>query len=182
MAGHCFVTASSMVHSPIFTRKTTRTAGLDGSAARVLRGAFCHAPRLALGILLFSCVGAVTSHAQSHEVVCKDGTGDFESAFRTGVELRVGATRNGELATRACEGALEWERQRLVVASGVAQIDVDAFGVDLGLGVPVAALQVKKTGDVCCMEYRIYSLKKPARLLRKIEGGSFFSAADTDLD
>ena len=53
----------------------------------------------------------------------------------------------------------------------VAQIDVDAFGVDLGLGVPVAALQVQKTSDRCCRAYRIYSLRKPSRLLRKIKGG-----------
>lgn len=143
---------------------------------------FSYSARVVLAVCLLSCVTAVASHAQSLEVVCKDGAGDFESLFHTGVELQVGATRNGQLATRACEGALEWDRQRLVVATDVAQIDVDAFGVDLGLGVPVAALQVQKTSDKCCREYRIYSLKKPSRLLRKIEGGSFFSAADTDLD
>ena len=32
------------------------------------------------------------------------------------------------------------------------------------------------------MEYKIYSLEKPPRLLRTITGGDFFSAADTDLD
>jgi hypothetical protein len=69
-----------------------------------------------------------------------------------------------------------------VIASGVAEIDVDVFGVDLGVGGPVTALQVKKANDECCREYRIYSLKRPSRLLREIHGGSFFSAADTDLD
>ena len=32
------------------------------------------------------------------------------------------------------------------------------------------------------MEYRIYSLEKPPRLLRTITGGEFFSASDEDLD
>jgi hypothetical protein len=54
--------------------------------------------------------------------------------------------------------------------------------VDIGLGVPVAALQVKKSKEDCCMEYDVYSLHAPPMLLRRITGGSVFGAADTDLD
>jgi len=32
------------------------------------------------------------------------------------------------------------------------------------------------------MQYQVYSLEKPPRLLRTVTGGDFFSAADTDLD
>jgi len=182
MAGHYSVTASSMARSPILRGNITETSVVDHSEVRKSPAILLHGALVAMALLFCSCASAIACHAQSLEVVCKNGTGDFEAVFQTGVELRVGATRNGELATRACDGALESERQRLVVASGVAQIDVDAFGVDLGLGVPIAAIQVKKTSEECCMEYRIYSLKKPSRLLRKIDGGSYFSAADTDLD
>jgi len=54
--------------------------------------------------------------------------------------------------------------------------------VDLGVGVPVVAFQVKKSAAECCMVYKIYSLREPPALLRSISGGEFFSAADTDLD
>ena len=70
----------------------------------------------------------------------------------------------------------------LVVAESVSQIDLDAFGVDLGDGIPVAAFQIKKSESDCCMDYAIYSLNKPSRLLRAITGGGYFSASDIDLD
>jgi hypothetical protein len=98
------------------------------------------------------------------------------------VIVRVRAARNGKLATRACDATLVWKKHSVTVATGASQIDVDAFGVDLGLGLPVAAFQVKKSNSECCMEYQIYSLERPPRLLRTITGGDFFSAADTDLD
>ena len=69
-----------------------------------------------------------------------------------------------------------------MVSDAAPELDVDAFGVDLGMGVPVVAVQVKKSKAECCMEYRIYSLREPPVLLRSITGGRFFSAADTDLD
>lgn len=96
--------------------------------------------------------------------------------------MQVGATRNGGLAARACEATLAWNKQVLVIAKNASQIDLDTFGVDLGLGVPVATFQVKKSGSGCCMEYQVYSLATPPRLLRTITGGDFFSAADTDMD
>ena len=181
MAVSCFVTASSMGHSSIPTVDTIQNAGYTHSSARNAPKVFCRSVRFALSLFFFYMVANVCQ-AQSREVVCKNGIGEFDAVFHTGVEVRVGAARNGELATRVCEGTINWERQKLVVEPTAAQIDVDAFGVDLGLPVQVATLQVKKTSDECCMEYRIYSLRKPLRLLRKITGGSFFSAADTDLD
>ena len=77
---------------------------------------------------------------------------------------------------------LLWDKQKLRVAAAAAQVDVDAFGVDVGLGQPVVTLQVKKIDSECCMTFQIYSLQKPPKLLRTITGGSFFSTADTDLD
>jgi hypothetical protein len=119
---------------------------------------------------------------QGRSVLCNGGDGVLDVEFRPGFRLHVGAARNGQLATRACAAKLVWEKQELVVATGVAQLDVDAFGVDLGDGIPVAAFQIKKSDAECCMEYRIYSLEEPPRLLRTITGGEFFSASDMDLD
>jgi hypothetical protein len=136
----------------------------------------------ALALFLLSCLTASVCHAQTHDVICRDGAGDFEFEFHTGVAVHVGAARNGELATRVCEAALSWNNQNLVIAAAASQLDVDAFGVDLGLGVPVVTLQVKKSKADCCMDYKIYSLREPPVLLRSIAGGEFFSAADTDLD
>src|SRR5438309_489816 len=61
-------------------------------------------------------------------------------------------------------------------------MDLDAFGIDLGLGLPVATFQMKKANTECCMTLQIFSLRKPPKLLRTITGGSFFSTADSDLD
>jgi hypothetical protein len=135
-----------------------------------------------LGLFLFSCLTARVSHAQGRDIVCRDGDGEFAAEFPTGVIVWAGATRNDLLAARACNAELSWGDQNLVVASGVSVTDIDAFGVDIGLGVPVAALQVKKSKEDCCMEYNIYSLHAPPILLRRITGGSVFGAADTDLD
>jgi hypothetical protein len=70
----------------------------------------------------------------------------------------------------------------LVVAGSAAEVDLDAFGTDFGDGIPVASFQIKKTDSDCCMDYAVYSLQKPPRLLRTITGGEFFSASDADLD
>jgi hypothetical protein len=138
--------------------------------------------RTSLALFFLFCLTARVCHAQRHDVICDKGAGDFEAEFRTGVRVHVGAARNGGLATRLCDAALSWDKGNLAIAAGASQLDVDAFGVDLGLGVPVVAFQVKKSAAECCMEYRVYSLRTPAVLLRSITGGEFFSAADTDLD
>jgi hypothetical protein len=135
-----------------------------------------------LAPLLFLFALADACHAQNRDVVCNLGTGNFTAQFRTGVAVRVGAARNGGLAERLCQAGLSWANQNLVIADQAAQVDVDAFGADLGFGVPVVAFQVKKSPSACCVEYRIYSLRKPPKLLQTITGGDFFSAADTDLD
>jgi hypothetical protein len=119
---------------------------------------------------------------QPHPVLCSDGTGHFETEFRTGVKVHIGAARNGALATRSCTANLIWGNQALVVAASAAEVDLDAFGTDFGDGIPVAAFQIKKADSDCCMNYAVYSLQKPPRLLRTITGGEFFSAADLELD
>ena len=136
----------------------------------------------ALTLFLLSCLTAHVCHAQSRDVVCRDGAGDFEAEFRTGVTVSVGPARNELLDARVCRAAISWGDQNLEVAAEVPQLDIDAFGVDLGLGAPVVALQIKKSKAECCMEYHIYSLREPPVLLRRLSGGQFFSAADTDLD
>ena len=136
-------------------------------------------------VLVALCyVSASLSVAQEHDVLCRDGDGSFQAEFHTGVTVQVGAARAGQLATRACEATLSWNKNRnsLIAATKASQLDVDTFGVDLGMGVPVTTFQVKSSSNQCCMQYQIYSLEKPSRLLRIITGGSFFRAADSDLD
>ena len=140
-------------------------------------------PRLAMAAaLLLLCLTSRLCLAQMHDVLCTEGEGNFEAEFNNGVRVRVGAARNGTFATRACAGTLSWDKQELSVARDASQVDIDGFSVDLGVGVPVVAFQVKKSGSDCCMEYRIYALEKPPHLLRTITGGGFFGASDTDLD
>lgn len=122
------------------------------------------------------------SQSPAHSVLCSAGAGNFDSEFPTGVKAHIGAARNGGLATRACTASLNWANQALVVAASASQVDLDAFGADLGDGVPVAAFQIKKSEADCCMDYAIYSLHKPPRLMRAITGGGFFNASDIDSD
>ncbi len=152
--------------------------GMPCSRFLFSRRGFASAPVLLL--LIFAASAAC--HAQARDVLCRQGSGEFDAAFRSGIRAHVGASRTLELATRACDAALSWEDQSVIVAGGSFELDLDAFGVDLGLGTPVAAFQVKKSKADCCMEYKIYSLKNPPELLQSIRGGDFFSAADTDLD
>jgi hypothetical protein len=135
-----------------------------------------------VAIFLFSFLAASNCHGQNRDILCRDGVGDFDVEFLTGVRVHVGAGRNQELAARVCNASLIWSDQTLALTSAVSELDIDALGVDLGLGVPILALQVKKSKTDCCMAYEIYSLKQPPVLLRRIVGGEFFSAADTDLD
>jgi hypothetical protein len=134
---------------------------------------------LAALLLLWAALGF--GQATVRSIVCRSGNGNFDAEFRTGVRIHVGAARN-EFATHSCAAKLTWDNQDLPIATGVAELDVDAFGADLGYGVPVAAFQIKKSDSDCCVDYRIYSLEKPPRLLRTLSGGDFFNASDTDLD
>jgi hypothetical protein len=135
-----------------------------------------------LAFLALFCAGATLCHAQTDSVVCSRGTGSFGITFRTGVTVEVGAARRDGLATRMCQATLGWDKRSLVVTDAAAQVDVDALGIDLGLGTPVVAFQVKRADADCCRTFLIYSLQKPPKLLRTITGGSFFSAADAELD
>lgn len=128
------------------------------------------------------CVFALDLSAQARDVVCQGGSGSFESLFRTGVKVSVGAVRNHEFAARACAAKLTWGDRDLTVEPQAWQVDVDAMGIDFGLGSPAVALQIKRTDIDGFMQYEIYSLKKPPQRLRVITGGDWYSAADTDLD
>jgi len=138
------------------------------------------------GLLSFGFVSLVVNIClgQTRDVVCDDGYGRFETTFVSGVSVTVGAAKSGGsgLAKRSCGGALAWDRRDLPVASEASQVDIDVLGVDLGLGTPVVAFQVKNSAADWYMTYHIYSLKKPPKLLRTITGGDSFRAADTDLN
>src|SRR5215470_1569015 len=124
----------------------------------------------AIGIPLLQAVICL-SQPPSASILCHNGSGTFDARFRTGVSVHVGAARGSgttSLATRACEAKLSWEKEEIVVGNNAAQIDLDAFGVDFGNGKPAAAFQIRKSDADCCMEYRIYSLEKPPRLVRTI--------------
>jgi hypothetical protein len=130
---------------------------------------------IAVSLLLNVC------SAETHDVLCKAGDTRFEAYFHTGIDVIVGPVEKGRLATRSCEATLSGKKD-VLVASDVAEIDLDIFGVDLERNEPVAAFQIKKSQMQCCMVYKIYSLEDPPRLLRTISGGQFFSTADRDLD
>jgi hypothetical protein len=133
-------------------------------------------------LLLSVCVLAMVGSIEAQEVVCSGGFGSFKSTFATGVTVSVDARRNTEFAGRICEAKLNWDKKDLVVEPKAWQVDVDAMGIDLGLGAPVVAFQLRKSNVDRLVKYQIYSLKEPPRLLRTITGGSDYSAADTDLD
>src|SRR5260370_24494291 len=79
--------------------------------------------------------------AQTHDVLCTEGDGNFEAQFRTGIKVRVGAARNGTFAIRSCAATLSWDKEELPVADNASQLEVAGFGVDLGAGLPVATFQ-----------------------------------------
>ena len=120
-----------------------------------------------------TCVTAGVCHAQSRDVVCREGVGDFEAEFVTGVAVRVGAVKERGSGCASLRGRAQLGRSKFCGRGAASQADVDAFGVDLGVGAPVAAIQVKKSKSECCMEYKIYSLRAPPALLRSITAGSF---------
>ena len=145
----------------------------------------CHPYRrvaIAFATLLLLCSIRTLAQDYDHQILCMDGDGGFQAESASGITVKVSATKSGGMSTRACEATLMWNKQALPVATNATQIDLDGFGIDLGLGAPVAAFQIKNSANQCCMEYQIYSLQKPPRLLRTITGGDFFSAADVDLD
>lgn len=131
---------------------------------------------------LFFYAIANSCAAQTGSPLCSNGNNEFHATFGTQVGVTVQSGKNEGLSERECEATLHWETKKLVVAEHAAQIDLDMFGVDLKTDGPVAAFQIKKTNDECCVSYQIYSLARPPRLLRTITGGSSFAASDRDLD
>ena len=120
--------------------------------------------------------------AQVHDVLCDKGNGSFNASFKTGVRVSVGPVKSGALSIRACQATLAWGKDSLTVATGVAEIDLDMFGVELADAGPVAAFQVREESGACCVTYKIYSLETPPRLLRTVTGGEYFAGQDTDMD
>jgi len=135
---------------------------------------------IVFGFALMSFCGVCS--AQLHDMLCKAGNGWFEAQSVTGVKVSVGAQKDGLLATRSCQASLSWGKQKLIIAEGTSQVDLDLFGADIGADGPVAAFVTPDSNAKCCVTYHIYSLQEPPHLLRTISGGGFFSAADTDLD
>src|SRR5437660_12242897 len=105
--------------------------------------------RCGLAAASFLLVWATVSacQTQSRDVLCSGGVGSVDAEFRTGIKVHAGAARSGRLATRTCAARLSWEKQELIVATDASQLDVDGFGVDSGVGVPVAACQMKKSNS-----------------------------------
>src|SRR5271166_4182665 len=70
----------------------------------------------AVAVFFFFSLSATVCHAQIRDVVCRDGAGDFDAEFQTGVAVRVGPSRAGLLEARVCEAVIHWGDQSLVVA------------------------------------------------------------------
>jgi hypothetical protein len=130
----------------------------------------------------FLCAATIACHGQIHSATCDDGSGKYQHKFATGISVSVGAVRNGQLAVRACEARLTWNKQDLLAVPDAWEVAIDLLGADVGLDSPVAAFRIRKSDIDSRSVYQIYSLKKPPLLLRTITGGDAYSAADTDLD
>jgi hypothetical protein len=114
--------------------------------------------------------------------VCQNGVGEYSAKSIDGVNVHVGARKVQGFASRECESILSWKDQQIIAVTNAWQVDVDALDIDLGLGAPVLAIQIKPTAVTRYATYQIYSLHKPPQLLKEITGGDNYSAADTDLD
>src|SRR5262244_4505365 len=114
-------------------------------------------PLYVAGITLVWVVlgSAVPSPGQPpvREFLCRAGSRHFDGESQNGIKVHVGAAKSGGLATRSCAASLTWEKQELIVSAAAAEIDLDAFGIDLGDGVPVAAFQIRHSDSDCCADY-----------------------------
>lgn len=120
--------------------------------------------------------------AEDQQALCDRGNGSFDARMSTGVRVVVNAPHTGAFAARTCSASFDWKDQNFVVVPGTAQVDIDVMGADLGLGEPVVAFQTRQADNDWRATYSIYSLKGAPLLLRTIEGGDFYRAADTDFD
>jgi hypothetical protein len=142
------------------------------------------------GLICAACAGQTASFATNptRYLVCDHGDGSFRgnlprNAPAHDVTVSVSSTRqNNGFATHTCLAELTWSGTNLNVTRDAAQADIDVMGADLGLGALVVAFQVKATDADPTIQYKIYSLSTPPRLLRTITGQDYFSAADTRLD
>lgn len=136
-----------------------------------------------LSCVLFAVSTLLSNHcaAQSFKSLCIDGNNKFQAISHTRVSVAIAPAQSGGFGTHLCQAVLEWQKDSLTVAKSAQEVDLDLFDVDLeGLG-PVAAFQIRESDEECCRTYQIYSLEKPAHLVRTIRGGTFHGA-DTDMD
>jgi hypothetical protein len=125
---------------------------------------------------------SLEAHSQSGDAVCENGVGSFSAISNTGVSVYVGSQKTEGFGTRDCMLSLGFKGATNVVVSHAWQLDVDAMGVDLGLGTPVLALATKATDTTRFATYQLYSLKGVPHLIREITGSDSYSAKDSDLD
>jgi hypothetical protein len=133
-------------------------------------------------VLLLICGSCSGGWAQSRQVVCDRGSGHFEANFPTGVTVRVDAVKSGGFATRACEAELRWGTEREVVVKTAAQVDIDALGADMGMGVPVVAFVVRPAQDDLHANYEIWSMERKPRRLLTLTGGESYRAVDAEFN
>lgn len=138
----------------------------------------------AKALLWAACICATQGlcRGQMSGMVCTNGSGQFTSTSTTKVTVTVGAQKEDGFATHSCEAHLVWNKRVVPVASNAWQVDVDVMGVNLGMGAPNAAFQIKRSDADSRMTYEVYSLRGTPHLLRTITGGDSFRAADTDMD
>lgn len=122
------------------------------------------------------------SRAQTGNLVCNEGSGQFTDTFSTGVRVHVGAAHSSGFAQRSCEAALMFKGHQLVAVPSAARIDIDVLGADLGFGVPVVAFESWQSSHGWQSTYQIYALKKNPHLLRTIAGGDQYRAVDADFN
>lgn len=135
-----------------------------------------------LGVAVICSTPGRSACAQEPEALCSHGEGRFEAQLHSGAGVLVNPGRSGGFAERTCRASISWRGQNLVVVPSAAEIDIDVMGADLGLKVPVAAFQTRKSPLDWQADYEIYSLDADARRLRTITGGDSYRAVDSDFD
>ena len=135
-----------------------------------------------LQLAICLCVMPKCGPGQIIGAVCNEGAGRFATRFTTGVIVTVGPQRDQGFATRACEASLVQNGNEVVAARSAAQVDIDVFGADMGLGMPVVAFHIEQSESDSGTAYKVYSLRGQPRLLRTLTKGDSYRAADTDLD
>jgi len=122
------------------------------------------------------------SQGPDADITCQHGSGEYKAEFSTGVSVEVGPMRKAAFAERVCTAKLVAKERVISVVDDADQVSIDVLGADLGFGKPVVAFQIDPTGRGNNIEYQIYSLTRPSRLLYTLRGGHSYSAADTDLN